>query len=520
MYSIAFLAGVAFLLALFITPVVRNIFRRLGVVDHPGGRKLHSRPVPRVGGVAIFAAYILAFALLLLLHFNGRTVIGRGYKLALALTPAALAIFVTGLFDDIRGLKPWQKLGGEIAAALMAYGAGIRAEDFAGYHVGAWLSLPLTVLWLVACANAFNLIDGVDGLASGVSLFASCTMLFAALLQNNVALAMVTAPLVGCLLGFLRYNFNPATIFLGDCGSLSIGFMLGCYGIEWSQKSATILGMTAPLMALSIPLLDTALAITRRFLRRRPVFEADRGHIHHRLLDRGLTPRRVALILYAFSALGAACSLLTMTHKAPGLVIILFATFTWVGVQHLGYVEFGATGRMFLDGAFRRAFNSQLALQAYEEQLLAAPTPADCWEAVLSASQAEGFHRVQMTLAGQTFDWEDGVRPANSWDIWIPISDTDSVRLTRSFGGGTKPNIIPPLVDLLRRTLVPKLPVFAAMYRKPHEKFDFGIGAVDEVAFDRRGPHGVTNGRGPFHIPVSELGSGFAFEQKATTSIE
>src|SRR5437764_1589081 len=136
-----------------------------------------------------------------------------------------------------------------------------------------------------------NLIDGLDGLASGIGLFASATALLAALLQNNIALAYATVPLVGCLLGFLRFNFNPATIFLGDCGSLFIGFLLGCYGVLWSQKSATILGMTAPLMALSIPLLDTTIAIIRRFVRQQPIFSGDRDHIHHRLLDRGLTPR-------------------------------------------------------------------------------------------------------------------------------------------------------------------------------------------------------------------------------------
>ena len=158
-------------------------------------------------------------------------------------------------------------------AACIAYAVGVQVSGIAGYLAPGWLSLPLTVLWLVACTNAFNLIDGVDGLASGVGLLAAFTTLAAALLQNNAALALATAPLVGALLAFLRYNFNPASIFLGDSGSLTIGFVLGCFGAIWSQKSATLLGMTAPLMALSIPLLDTALAVVRRFLRHQPIFK-------------------------------------------------------------------------------------------------------------------------------------------------------------------------------------------------------------------------------------------------------
>src|ERR1700736_4974876 len=149
------------------------------------------------------------------------------------------------------------------------------------------------------------------------------------------------------LLGFLRYNFNPATIFLGDSGSLLIGFLLGCYGVLWSEKSATILGMTAPMMALAIPLLDTSLAIVRRFLRQQPIFTGDRGHIHHRLLDRGFTPRKVVLTLYAACGIFATLSLLTVWAPNVGIVIVLFCACTWIGIQHLGYLEFGVAGRMF-----------------------------------------------------------------------------------------------------------------------------------------------------------------------------
>jgi len=462
MYTIAFLAVVSFLLTLFLTPFVRNCFRHLSIGDRPGGRKTYLFPIPHVGGIAIFAAYLLAFVLVQVIHLRAEAVIWRGLGLVIRLAPAALTVFAIGLIDDIRGLGPWKSLIGEVAAAVMAYVAGIHVESFAYHHVAPWLSLPLTILWLVACMNAVNLIDGIDGLAAGVGLFAATTALFAALLQNNVALALATAPLAGGLLGFLRYNFNPATIFLGDCGSLLIGFLLGCYGILWSQKAATILGMTAPLVVLAVPLLDAALAMARRFLRRKPFHLADRGHIHHRLLDRGLSPRIVALALYAFCAFGAICSLLMTTTKMPGIVLIVFCLLTWIGVQQLGYVEFGITGRMFLDGAFRRALSSQIALQAFEAELKSATTAERCWEVVSSACRTAGFHRIEMTISGRAFDWEDGVKPRNSWDVRIPISDLDSVRLTRSFGGGSQPNMIPYLVHLIRKTLVSKRDLFTS----------------------------------------------------------
>src|SRR5229473_2047143 len=221
------------------------------------------------------------------------------FLLSLVLTPVCRNIF------RALGLTPWQKLAGQLLGSSIACWAGVRMLAIAGYPLPGWLDIPLTVMWLLACTNAFNLIDGIDGLASGVGLFATVTMLFAALLlQNNIALALATAPLAGALLAFLRYNFNPASIFLGDSGSLTIGFLLGSFGVVWSQKSATILGMTAPMMALGIPILDASLSIVRRFLRHQPIFTGDRDHIHHRLLKRGFAPRRVVLTLYAMASIG------------------------------------------------------------------------------------------------------------------------------------------------------------------------------------------------------------------------
>ncbi len=269
MHSLLFLSTLSLLLSLAITPAVRSAFRYLGVLDIPDReRKLHSAPVPRVGGVAILISYVLAFALLLCTNSSEGALVRATLPFVFRLLPAAGIAFLTGFVDDVLGLRAWQKIVGQAAAALLAYGAGIQIQVLGGQNLLHWWSCPVTVLWLIASMNALNLIDGVDGLAAGIGLVATTTTLLAAVIQLNVPLALATLPLAGSLLGFLRYNFNPATIFLGDCGSLFVGFMLGCFAVVWSEKSATVLGMAAPIVALCIPLLDTVLAISRRLLRR------------------------------------------------------------------------------------------------------------------------------------------------------------------------------------------------------------------------------------------------------------
>jgi len=459
MYSLFLLGLISFISSLLLTPFIRNLFRRFGIVDQPGeARKLHSHPIPRVGGIAIVLAYVLSFSILLLSGFAGRHIVSGALPFIFRVAPAAALIFLIGLVDDLVGLRPWQKFLGQIAAAFLAYWAGVHINSIASHSIAIWLDFPLTMLWLIGCTNAVNLIDGVDGLATGIGLFATVTTLIAALLQNNVALAFATIPLAGCLLGFLRYNFNPATIFLGDSGSLFVGFLLGCYGILWSQKSATILGMTAPLMSFAIPLLDTTLAIARRFLRQQPIFTADRGHIHHRLLDRGLTPRRVALLLYGVCGFSAVLSLCMARQDMAGFVIVLFCAGTWIGIQHLGYVEFGVAGRMFVDGAFRRLLTHQIALRGLQDKLATAQSPDDCWETIRENYEEFGFLEVQLNLAGRHYSERvDDMDRADCWSMSVPLSDSDYVKLTRQFGPGRQHTVVGPFADVLKTTLQPKL---------------------------------------------------------------
>jgi UDP-GlcNAc:undecaprenyl-phosphate GlcNAc-1-phosphate transferase len=453
------LAGIAFFCALVLTPLVRSAALKFNLVDRPDARKIHTEPIPRVGGVAIAVAYILSFGFVLIapyrgLPFNLDTVIPR----ALVLMPAAGLVFAIGLVDDLLGLKPWQKLIGEIVAAVIAFRAGVHIDFVHQWqHLHLWISLPVTVLWLVGCANAFNLIDGLDGLAAGVGLFATLTSLVAALTHNNLQLALVTAPLAGCLLGFLRYNFNPASIFLGDSGSLLIGFLLGCYGAMWSDKSATIIGLTAPMMAMAIPLLDVTLSIARRFLRNQPIFGADRGHIHHRLLEKGLTPRRAALFLYGICGIAAALSLLQdLAHdRAGGVIIVLFCIVAWVGVQHLGYTEFGIAGKLFMKGTLRSFVDMQLRLQEFDRSLKGCSTLEEHCTTIVSACRQFGFSGVRIRLGSQLVDKAPPDQAA--WQLRIDLPDFQYVNIYARHDVLHNPGLLAGVAQIIDRVLTARI---------------------------------------------------------------
>jgi len=437
MYSLLILAVSSFCVALALTPLCRDLAVRWGLVDRPDEiRKFHLRAVPRVGGIAIFIAYLASFAIFLFSPFQVGNIIREHLDVVRKLFPAATIIFFTGLVDDLLGLKAWQKFAAQFAASAVAILAGVQINTIAWRHLPPWCAIPVTALWLVGCANAFNLIDGVDGLAAGVGLFATTTTLIAALLEHNIGLAVATVPLAGALLGILRFNFNPASIFLGDSGSLFIGFLLGCYSVLWSQKSATIVGMTAPLIALSIPIVDTCLAVMRRFLRHQPIFDADRGHIHHKLLARGLTPRRVVILVYIICGLCAVLSLLqSFAHERfGGVIIVLFCAGVLIGVQYLGYAEFEMARRLVLAGNFRRTLNAELQLSTFREDLAAAATPEQCWKVLERTYSEFGFTEIRFKVGGRlythtTSSHHDG----NVWTVRIRLSENDYLNFSREF---------------------------------------------------------------------------------------
>src|ERR1700722_11399404 len=433
------LGALAVVLSLILTPLVRDYVGRLGFLDHPDGvRKKHAAPVPRVGGIAIVLSYIITFAIALALPFTYTQHLHRSLPEILPLTLVGSVVFMTGVLDDLIGLAAWQKLMGILGASVLAYFAGIHVDIhlLRGLPQWPWLGFAVTVLWLVGCTNAFNLIDGMDGLAAGLGLGASVTMLIAALTQGNLPLALATMPLAGCLLGFLRYNFNGASVFLGDSGSLLIGFLLGCYGALWSEKSVTLVALTVPLLAVSIPLLDVALSILRRYLRNRPIFEADRGHIHHKLLERGLSPTSAVLTIYAFCGGVALLSLVasSLRNQFSGLIVVVFCPAAWMAIQQLRYTEFATAGRMFLQGGFRRIIDFETRLAEFEKTLARATGIEECWIQIRSGSREFGFQGVRMNFEVMVFeDFERG-NSKRLWELRIPLAEARDVNFFHDVG--------------------------------------------------------------------------------------
>lgn len=366
------LAFSAFICALFVTPLTRRVFKCVGLVDWPTGqRKTHSVPTPRVGGVSIAVSVTFSVVVTAISGLWGPFLYNPSLQLLIRVLPAIGIVFLVGLIDDAAGLRPWQKLLGQAVAAGVAYANGLRVAVVIGFSAQHWLTLPLTIGWLLLCTNAFNLIDGLDGLAAGAGLFATLTILLAGILEKNTALVLVAVPLAGALLGFLCYNFSPASVFLGDSGSLLLGFVLGCFGIVWSMKTATFFGMVSPMMAMFVPILDVTLSVARRLIRGHSIFRADRRHVHHRLLDRGFTPRRVVFLLYGACAVGAVASIFeTLHHNRYGdLVILLFCAAAWIGVQNLRYTEFRVARRLLFGGTIHRVIQTKLKLREHEQTL-------------------------------------------------------------------------------------------------------------------------------------------------------
>ncbi len=443
----------AFLLCLMLTPLCRDIFVRANLVDRPDAhRKFHLRPVPRMGGIPIVLAYAGSLAMILIFNPGGGRLYIQHERLFLELLPAAALVFLTGLADDIFELKPKQKLAGQLVAAILAVSLGARMHLV---HFPGWVSCVLSVCWLIGCTNAVNLIDGMDGLATGVGLLATITTLVVALLGHNIGLALATVPLAGCLLAFLAFNFNPASVFLGDCGSLTIGFVLGCFGLIWSQRTGTMLGMAAPLMALGLPLIDVLLAIGRRYLRNVPIFSADRGHIHHMLQNFGFSTRGAAFILYGVCCMCASFALLmNFTNKTlEWLVLGLFVACVITGINKLGYIEFIAAGRTLSSKFMRRAVLDEIYLEELDRALGKADSAEMWWEIVRRACNDLRFASAHMEFQGQSYyeQFLPGTQKPTC-KIQIGFGDYGHLSLTRT-PEQAAPRIMMAVLDKLQNSI-------------------------------------------------------------------
>jgi len=315
-------------LALTFTPVVIRVARLTGAVDRPGVRTVHERPTPRIGGVAIFLSAMVLIASVIFLNND----IGEAFRASrlqiMTLLAAATSIFIIGLVDDLRGLPARVKLVIETVAAILLCVVGVRISEIEltshwVLSLGGWGYL-LTILWMVGVTNAVNLSDGLDGLAAGISAIACGVIAIFAIHSGSVVMAVFMLALLGSLCGFLVFNFNPARIFMGDCGSLFLGFTIAAASVMCMTKSAAIVGLALPALALGIPIFDTLFSMLRRLLERRSVFAPDRSHFHHRLLDLGFQQRHAVMVVYLATLLAAGVGLFMMVAKDVN-ALVLFA---------------------------------------------------------------------------------------------------------------------------------------------------------------------------------------------------
>ncbi len=353
---------VAALLALVVTnaltPGLRRFARRIGAIDHPGGRRINVRPLPRLGGVAIYVGFLAALLVaivisrpILLTHRADILTIRiplspRTDQAILGILLGSTLLFLAGIWDDVRGMNPAVKFLLQVAAAAILIPFGLTTQFITNPLTGRILGLgplgPLfTIVWVVGVVNATNFIDGVDGLASGIAAIAGTTLFLTAMVKGDIASMLLASCLIGATLGFLRHNFNPARIIMGDSGSMFVGYALGGMSVMGLYKSYTALSLIVPLLALAVPIVDTAFAIVRRFRSRQPIYLPDRGHLHHRLLDRGLSQRQTVLLLYlvsAFFGVGA-LAVAGVNRTASLITLAVIAAVLYVGARRMGLLD-------------------------------------------------------------------------------------------------------------------------------------------------------------------------------------
>jgi UDP-GlcNAc:undecaprenyl-phosphate GlcNAc-1-phosphate transferase len=335
----------AFVLAMLMTPRTARLARALGIVDVPGVRRVHRDTTPRLGGLAVVLAALTMLVLVLMLD----NVIGRAFRgvqtQVIALVAGSLLVFAGGLIDDVRGLRAGAKLLFQLAAAIVVCALGVRigSVSVVGFTLDfGWLAWPLTILWIVGVTNAINLIDGIVGVAAGVAVIACGAITVLAIHLGQPVMAVLMLALSGSLAGFLFFNVHPARIFLGDGGSLFVGFTIAAGSVLSATKSATLLGLGLPALALGVPIVDTVFSVLRRALRQRSIISPDRGHIHHRLLAMGVSQRRAAVLIWAvtLALTGVGLFMFIMRGMVPllvycGVAALLMAVFWIAGTVRL-----------------------------------------------------------------------------------------------------------------------------------------------------------------------------------------
>ncbi|EOD01757.1 glycosyltransferase family 4 protein [Caldisalinibacter kiritimatiensis] len=328
---------IALVATYILTPFVKRFAEKIGAIDVPkDNRRIHKKPIPLMGGLAIYISTVVSMLLFLPMD-----------KTSIAIIAGGTIIVISGIIDDMKSLSPKLKLLAQIVAAIILIWGDIKIEFITNPFASTGMtylkifSIPVTIFWVVGITNTLNLIDGLDGLASGVASIAAVSLLFVSSINGFPTVMMMSAILAGAALGFLPHNFNPAKIFMGDTGSLFLGYMLSVIAIEGVMKSVAAIAIAVPVLALGLPIFDTTFAIFRRFLNGRPIMEADKGHLHHRLLDRGFTQKQTVLVLYVISMfLGTIAVLLADIETDKGIIILgVVSVFILLGASRLGLFD-------------------------------------------------------------------------------------------------------------------------------------------------------------------------------------
>ena len=427
-FEIVFLG--AMLVSILSTWAVIHVARKMRIVDLPGVRKVHAAAVPRIGGTAI--AFAMLVVVLPALWMSSRVSIPfhRSQAQIVTLLAGAAFMLIIGLIDDIRGLNARVKLFGQLAAALAVCFSGLRIEqlvigEYPPVELG-WISWPLTALWIVGVTNALNLIDGLDGLAAGISAITCGAMSVFAWYMNQPVTAVIMLALLGSLMGFLFLNFNPARVFMGDSGSLFIGFILSAVSIQCANLGMvrpdgkpfpTVVGLALPMLCMGVPILDTLFSILRRVMQRRGIFSPDRGHIHHRLLAMGLRQHQVALMVYVVTlfAAGVGMSMIFLwTHSLRIAGVFVFVMMAMVLVfRAAGAVRLKETILAWQRnaGIAREIRKSRRDFDHVELLLCEAMTFDQWWTSLCQAAQQLDFVRISLSLTnrdgtGRTLLWQ------------------------------------------------------------------------------------------------------------------
>jgi len=410
------------------TPLYIAVGRRRGWVDSPGGRKAHEAPTVTMGGLVVFAVVFAGAAVVSQLQNRVGEMFREHGQYVQGLLACTAAMMVLGVVDDRAGVRPRVKLLVQMLVAIAAIALGYRVQAITLPAVGSiQLGLAgaiLSLVWIVGITNAINLTDGLDGLATGVGLLAASVNALVAIWLANYYMAVMMCLLAGSLLGFLRWNFHPARVFLGDTGSLALGMFLALSSLHSAQKAHTVVLILVPIFALGYPILDTLLAVARRMVRGQPLFAGDRDHIHHRLLNRGASPSRAAIQVYLMSAvLGAVClAAVAANHLTLGLAItgvLLMAVF---GARFLGYLQWGGWAANWRGRGETQILHAAANLARLK--LLAARGSGDAVLKALSLAAAEmGCASVSLSIGGREHAWRIEVFVENARTMDIPITN-------------------------------------------------------------------------------------------------